>query len=113
MYIFAGEHLLCGRLREANIDASAGAVEELERIVGRTRQAWPEVEVVIRADSGFCREEIMAWCEANRVDYLLGLAKNARLKRAIGGALARSREALRRSPPPRGRSPPGPDGGGS
>jgi hypothetical protein len=90
LYLFAGEHLLCARLRESNIDAAAGAVAELERIVGRIRQAWPEVEVVIRADSGFCREEIMAWCEANRVEYVLGLAKNERLNAAIGDALARS-----------------------
>jgi hypothetical protein len=97
LYIFAGEQLLCARLRESNIDASAGALEELERIVGRIRQAWPEVEVVIRADSGFCREEIMARCEANRVDYVLGLAKNARLKRGIGAALARSAARYRES----------------
>jgi hypothetical protein len=97
LYIFAGEHLLCARLRESNLDAAAGAVEELERIVGRIRQAWPEVEVVIRADSGFCREEIMAWCEANRVDYVLGLAKNTRLQRAMGAALARSAARHRES----------------
>jgi hypothetical protein len=83
LYIFSGEHLLCARLRSSNIDASAGSREELERIVTQIRQAWPEVKVTIRGDSGFCREELMAWCEANRVDYVLGLAKNERLKAEI------------------------------
>jgi hypothetical protein len=89
LYIFAGEHLLCARLREANVDAAAGAVDELERIVGRIRQVWPQVQIVIRGDSGFCREDLMAWCEANGVDYLLGLAKNPRLTAAIAEALER------------------------
>lgn len=79
LYIFCGDHLLCARLRPSNIDASAGSVEELERIVGQLRQAWPEVEILIRADSGFARETLMAWCEAHQVDYVLGLARNDRL----------------------------------
>jgi hypothetical protein len=79
LYIFWGEELVCARLRPSNIDASAGSVEELERIVGQIRQRWPEVQIIIRGDSGFCREEIMAWCEANHVDFVLGLAKNDRL----------------------------------
>jgi len=83
LYIFSGEHLLGARLRPANIDASAGAVEELERIVAQIRQAWPAVKITVRGDSGFCREELMGWCEANRVDYVLGLAKNERLKAEI------------------------------
>jgi len=83
LYIFCGDHLLCARLRESNIDASSGAVEELKRVVDLIRQKWPEVEIVIRGDSGFCREEIMAWCEENGVDYVLGIAKNARLKAAL------------------------------
>ena len=80
LYIFCGEFLLCARLRSSNIDASAGSVEELQRIVAQIRSAWPQVRIVVRGDSGFCREELMAWCEANRVEYLLGLAKNERLK---------------------------------
>src|SRR6058998_2203604 len=80
LYIFCGEFLLCARLRASNIDASAGSVEELKRIVEQIRSAWPRVRMVVRGDSGFCREELMAWCEANRVEYLLGLAKNERLK---------------------------------
>jgi hypothetical protein len=79
LYIFCGEHLLCARLRKSDIDACAGSVEELERIIGQIRAQWPETRIVIRGDSGFCREEIMAWCEVHKVDYVLGLAKNARL----------------------------------
>jgi len=87
LYIFCGEFLLCARLRRANIDAAAGSVDELERIVGQIRQAWPDVQIVIRADSGFAREQIMAWCEANAVHYVLGLAKNSRLNKALGRQL--------------------------
>ncbi|MGD2108540.1 MAG: IS1380 family transposase [Phycisphaerae bacterium] len=83
LYIFCGEHLLCARLRPSNIDASAGSVKELERIVGQVRSRWPDVAIVIRGDSGFCREAIMSWCEAHQVDFLLGLAKNERLVREI------------------------------
>jgi Transposase DDE domain group 1 len=83
LYIFCGEFLLCARLRPSNIDAPAGSVEELRRIVAQIRSAWPEVRMVVRGDSGFCREELIAWCEAEGVDYLLGLAKNERLKAEI------------------------------
>ena len=83
LYIFCGDFLLGARLRPSNIDGSAGSREELERIVAQIRQAWPEVKITIRGDSGFCREELMAWCEANRVDYVLGLAQNERLKAEI------------------------------
>ena len=75
-----GEHLLCARLRCSNIDGAAGSVEELERIVGRIRQSWPEVSIVIRADSGFCRDDLLRWCEDHHVDYVMGLANNDRLK---------------------------------
>src|SRR5215467_3210442 len=83
LYIFCGEHLLCARLRRSNIDGAEGAVEELNRIVTQIRQAWPDVKIIIRADSGFCRDDLMSWCETNRVDYVLGLAKNERLKKEI------------------------------
>jgi hypothetical protein len=79
LYLFSGRHLLAATLRRANIDASAGSVEEVERLVTRIRARWPEVRIVLRADSGFARDALMAWCEANRVDFLFGLAKNARL----------------------------------
>jgi len=83
LYIFAGEHLLCARLRTADQDAAAGSTEEVKRIVGRIRKRWPEVPITVRADSGFCREELMAWCESNGVGYVLGLARNERLRRLI------------------------------
>ena len=85
LYIFAGEHLLCARLRRSNIDGAEGCVDELTRIVGQIREAWPEVKIIIRADSGFCRDDLMSWCEdeKNRIDYVLGLAKNERLKKDI------------------------------
>jgi hypothetical protein len=83
LYIFCGEFLLCARLRSSNIDGAAGSVEELQRIVKQIRSAWPQVRIIVRGDSGFCREELMAWCEAEGVDYLLGLAKNDRLQTAI------------------------------
>src|SRR4051794_21196667 len=79
LYIFCGDHLLCARLRPSDIDASAGALKQLQRIVAQIREAWPGVKVTIRADSGFCRDPVMTWCEANDVDYLLGLAQNKRL----------------------------------
>jgi hypothetical protein len=87
LYIFSGEHLLCARLRRSNIDGAEGAVEELTRIVAQIRKACPEVKIIIRADSGFCREDLMLWCEANQIDYVLGLAKNERLKKEIAEEL--------------------------
>ena len=92
LYIFCDEHLLCARLRRSNIDASEGAVEELDRIVAQLRGAWPEVEIVIRGDSGFAREELMAWCEAHGVGYVLGLARNARLESAIEAEVAQAEQ---------------------
>lgn len=83
LYIFCGDHLLCARRRLSNIDASAGCVEEVERIVRAIRPAWPEVKIMLRGDSGFCREALMAWCEPHEVDYVLGLAKNERLRAEI------------------------------
>ena len=95
LYIFCGEHLLCARLRPSDIDASAGSVKELRRIVGRIRQQWPDVRVVIRGDSGFCRERIMRWCEANEVDFVLGLAKNDRLVGEIETELAQAKQQFK------------------
>jgi hypothetical protein len=88
LYIFAGEHLLCARLRPANIDASAGALEEVVRIVGQIRAAWPTVRITLRADSGFCRDALMTWADAHGVDYVFGLAKNDRLVALIPDELA-------------------------
>jgi len=91
LYIFCGDDLLSATLRPSNIDAPAGAKEQLERIVAQIRERWPEVSIVIRADSGFCREELMAWCEDNGVDYIFGLAKNERLKKEIEWELAEAK----------------------
>lgn len=88
LYIFCGEHLLCARLRAASNDAAAGTVEELERIVGRIRTSWPDTRILVRGDSGFCREELMVWCEDNDVDFLLGLARNSRLEQELAEDLA-------------------------
>jgi hypothetical protein len=88
LYIFAGEHLLGARLRAADRDASAGAVDEVERIVAQLRAAWPTVRITLRADSGFCRDALMTWAEAHAVDYVFGLAKNARLIALIPDELA-------------------------
>ena len=91
LYIFCGEHLLCARLRPSDIDASAGSVKELDRIVSSIRLRWPDTRIIIRGDSGFCREHIMLWCELNSVDYVLGLAKNQRLKREIAAELEQAK----------------------
>jgi hypothetical protein len=91
LYIFAGDQLLSARLRPANQDAAAGSVEEVRRIVTQLRERWPEVKIVLRADSGFCREELMGWCEQNRVDYLFGLARNQRLAKIIGAQMHQAR----------------------
>ena len=98
LYIFCGEHLLCAKLRPSNIDGSAGALKEVQRIIAAIRLRWPHVPILIRGDSGFCREAIlalsregMAWCEKNGVHYLLGLAKNERLLREIEEELAQAK----------------------
>ena len=91
LYIFCARHLLCALLRPANIDASTGALEQVQRIVSHLRGAWPDVKILLRADSGFAREALMAWCEENQVDYLFGLARNARLQAAIRPELAQAK----------------------
>lgn len=88
LYIFSGEYLLCARLRTADNDAASGTVEELSPIVERIRAAWPETRIVVRWDSGFCREELMCWCEDHDVDYVFDVAKNNRLKLEIEEEMA-------------------------
>ena len=100
LYIFCGRHLLCAKLRRANIDASAGSVEEVARIVAQIRRRWPEVRILLRADSGFTRDDLMTWCEQNNVDYLFGLAKNNRLITEIAAELAEAAEENRQSGKP-------------
>lgn len=97
LYIFCGPHLLCALLRSSGRDASAGAVTEVERIVGQIRSRWPQVQIILRADSGFAREELMAWCEQQAVDFVFGLARNSRLQRALGGELVQAREQFEQS----------------
>ena len=91
LYIFCGEHLLCARLRESNQDGSAGSIEELERIIGQIRRHWPRTRINIRGDSGFCRDSLMKWCEEHDVGFVLGLARNQRLARALGAAMHEAR----------------------
>ena len=87
LYVFCGRHLLAAKLRRSNIDAAAGAKDEVARLVAHIRRRWPKVRIVLRADSGFAREELMAWCEANGIDYLFGLARNRRLLEQIAAEL--------------------------
>jgi len=92
LYVFCGEHLLCARLRSANIDASADSVEELTPLVARIRQRWPAVTIQLRGDAGFCREKLMAWCESEGIDYIFGLAQNPRLKKQIAAEMAQAEQ---------------------
>jgi hypothetical protein len=90
LYIFCGDHLLASKLRTANIDGAAGAKEEVARIVAQIREKWPQVRIILRADSGFCREELMVWCEENQVDFLFGLARNKRLAAEIADQMRKA-----------------------
>ena len=100
LYVFCGRHLLAAKLRRSNIDAAAGTVEEVARIVGQIRARWPRVRILLRGDSGFCRDAIMAWAEANRVDYVFGLARNARLEAEIGAEMTQARAMAEKSGEP-------------
>jgi hypothetical protein len=91
LYVFCGRELLLAKLRRSNIDASAGAVEEIARIVAHIRRKWPRVRIMLRADSGFAREALMHWCETNGVDYVFGLARNKRLEEAIATQLSQTK----------------------
>lgn len=87
LYIFCGQQLLCARLRESNHDASYRSLVEIQRIVKQIRAAWPQVKIILRGDSGFCRNELMSWCEEHAVDYVFGLARNRRLYKIIGAQM--------------------------
>jgi len=100
LYVFCGRHLLASKLRVASLDAAHGAVEEVTRIVAHIRQRWPRVRILLRADSGFAREELMAWCEANGVHFLFGLAKNDRLIAEIKTELDQAAVQSRRTGKP-------------
>lgn len=100
LYVFCGEHVLGARLRLANSDAAAGSVAEIERIVEQIRAAWPQVKIILRGDSGFCRNELMSWCETHQVEYVFGLARNQRLRKILGRALQQARERWEQSGKP-------------
>lgn len=95
LYIFCGEHLLCARLRGADKDPADGSVDELKRIVTQIRSRWPKTRINIRGDSGFCRDEIMRWCEQNKIGYVLGFARNERLMRLVHPQMVEARVAHR------------------
>src|SRR6266851_582510 len=97
LYIVCGEYVLCARLRPSNIDGAKGSVAELERIVAQIRQAWPQVRIIVRGDSGFCRDELLSWCEEHGVDYVVGIAQNARLLREIAAASAQAASQYQQS----------------
>ena len=100
LYVFCGDQLLCARLRPSNIDASAGSLQEVARIIAQIRKAWPYTQIILRADSGFCREELMAWCEKHKVDYLFGFARNLRLRRKIAKEMRQVKKEQQRTGKP-------------
>jgi hypothetical protein len=100
LYIFCGKHLLVAKLRPSNIDGAAGSLEEIERVVAQIRARWPQVAIVLRADSGFARDPLMSWCEANAVDYVFGLARNSRLEAQIAPELQRAKRLCEESAKP-------------
>jgi hypothetical protein len=100
LYVFCGEHVLCARLRRSNIDPSLGSVKEVTRIVERIRAVWPEVTIILRGDSGFCRDELMNWCETHQVEYVLGMARNCRLEAMVAEALEQAQQQCARTAKP-------------
>jgi len=100
LYIFSGDQLLCARMREANHDASFGCLAEVERIVAQIRAAWPGVSIILRGDSGFCRNQVMNWCEEHVVGYVFGLARNQRLRRIIGPQMHEATEQWKQTGKP-------------
>jgi hypothetical protein len=105
LYLFCGDHVLCARLRPSSIGPAVGSAKEVARIVGQIRQSWPEVHIILRGDSGFCANELLTWCEQNRVDYVVGMARNQRVEGLIDGrwskpsSSSRPRRIRRKSPP--------------
>ena len=97
LYIFCGHHLLVSKLRASNIDGSAGAVEEVARVVAQIRRRWPKVRILLRGDSGFARDALMVWCAANAVDYLFGLARNSRLEAILAPAMKQAAKVAKRT----------------
>jgi hypothetical protein len=100
LYVFCGEQILCARLRESNHDASFGCLGEIERIVGQIRTAWPAIRIILRGDSGFCRNVLMSWCEKHNVDYVFGMARNQRLRKIIGAEMHQATQQWRQTGKP-------------
>ena len=92
LYIFCGDHVLCSRLRPSSVGPAVGSRKEVQRIVQQIRQRWPDVVIILRGDSGFCADELLTWCEENRVDFVVGVARNQRLEKLIDGELAEAKE---------------------
>ncbi len=97
LYIFCGRHLLAAKLRTSSVDAADGAMQEVARIVAQIRERWPTTSIVIRADSGFCRDDLMSWCEEHGVKYVLGLAGNSRLVRKLGPEMRKAKRKAKRT----------------
>ena len=100
LYVFCGEHVLCARLRESNHDAAFGCLAEIQRIVAQIHAAWPKVKIILRGDSGFCRNELMSWCENHGVDFVFGLARNQRLRKIIGAEMYEATQQWNRTGQP-------------
>jgi hypothetical protein len=92
LFVFCGHHVLCARLRPSSVGPAVGSRKEVERVVRQIRQYWPTVQIVLRGDSGFCTDELLHWCEQNGVDYVIGVARNARLQTMVAGALAEAQQ---------------------
>jgi DDE family transposase len=91
LYIFCGDHVLCARLRPSSIGPAVGSRKEVERVIRQIRQSWPAVRIILRGDSGFCSDELMTWCEKNRVDFVVGMARNSRVEGLIESSLAEAK----------------------
>jgi len=92
LYVFCGDWLLYAKLKTANLDPGNESLPDIQWLVERIRRHWPEVRIVLRGDSGFCRDELMSWCEENEIFYLFGIAKNNRLRERIAKELKKARK---------------------
>jgi hypothetical protein len=97
LFVFCGQQVLCARLREANHDAAYRSLVEIQRIVEQIRTDWPEVQIIVRGDAGFCRQELMSWCEGHEVNYVFSLARNRRLVKIIGAELWEAKQQWQQS----------------
>lgn len=95
LYVFCGDFLLAAKLRRADQDGAAGSLKEVARIVAHIREQWPTTRIIIRADSGFCRDPLLDWCEQQpNVEYVIGLARNSRLAKMIEGEMEHHRQVV-------------------